>query len=72
MTNGAIDSSAQRIFAAFSDVVNLSKVTNGAVDSSAQRILAAISDVANLSIVTNGAVDSSLLNNSKDKEINGK
>ena len=59
VTNGAVDSSTQRLLAAIFDVANLANATNGAVDSSAQRLLAAIFDVANLANATNGAVDSS-------------
>ena len=55
-TNGAVDTSAQRILAAIFDVANLANVTNGAVDYSAQKIL---TDIANLANATIGAVDSS-------------
>ena len=55
-TNGAVDTSTQRLLTAIFDVADLANATNGAVDYSAQKIL---TDIANLANATNGAVGSS-------------
>ena len=51
-----VDSSAQRILAAISDVANLTNATNGAVHSFTKLLLGAIFNVSNVTNATSSAV----------------
>ena len=57
-TNGAVDTSTQRLLAAIFDIANLANATNGAVGSSAQQLLRAIFNVSNVANATSSAVES--------------